>query len=182
MRARHRRRRPGRIRMVLGALLILLGVGLVAAQFVVPEAEIAMPQPVERAYGEAKIAVGGTVDSVREEVLGDLPTVKLGVKGGMKELDRCDGTFTEMSSYEHEGVPPVWAAHNNCSGDVLLPWKLGQRIRLNNGQVYQIVDIRVTKKTWATVDDLVGLGGQLALQSCFYGEDRMKFIGLAPVS
>jgi hypothetical protein len=76
----------------------------------------------------------------------------------------------------------VWAAHNNCGGDVLLPWEEGQRIQFEgDDQVYEVVDIRYTPKIWASTSDLVGLGGELALQSCFYGEDRMKFIGLDPV-
>lgn len=160
--------------LVGGALLAAGGALLASLLFV--------PQAVERAYGEAKTTISATVDDVRAEVFDTLPTIHLGATGGVGELDRCDGTFTEMSSYEHGDVPPVWAAHNNCSGDVLLPWETGQRIQIEgDDQVYEVVDIRNTPKTWATIDDLVGLDGSLALQTCFYGEDRMKFIGLEPV-
>ena len=44
-----------------------------------------------------------------------------------------------------------------------------------------VIDIRYTPKIWATTEDLIGLQGELALQTCFYGEDRMKFIGLVKV-
>ena len=175
MRATRRQGRR-RIRVTTVLAVTLLGIGgalLVGVLFA--------PQAVERAYGEAKTTVAGAVDSIREQTLDEIPNVSLGATGGMTELDRCDGTFTEMSSYEHGDVPPVWAAHNNCAGDVLLPWEAGQRIQLDDDQVYEIVDIRYTPKTWATVDDIVGLDGELALQTCFYGEDRMKFIGLEPV-
>lgn len=172
---RRPRRRRIRVSTVIG--ITLLGVGGALAAGV-----LFAPQAVERAYGEAKSTVSGAVDTIREETLDELPSVNLGATGGMSELDRCDGTFTEMSSYEHGDVPPVWAAHNNCAGDVLLPWESGQRIQLDgDDQVCEVVDIVYTPKTWATVDDIVGLDGELALQTCFYGEDRMKFIGLEPV-
>lgn len=169
------RRRRGALGATVGAVLIAAGgvviVGLIAA-----------PEEVEYVYGTVKTTVTGSLDAAREDVFGDLPTVDLGATGGVAELDGCDGTFTEMSSYEREGVPPVWAAHNNCQGDVLLPWEIGQQLRVEGSdQVYEVVDIRHTPKTWATTDDLLGLDGSFALQTCFYGEDRMKFVGLEPV-
>ncbi|MHB1288963.1 hypothetical protein [Georgenia sp.] len=169
------RRWHGFLSAAAGTVLVLAGgallVGLLAA-----------PERVEYVYGTVKTAVTGSIHAAREDAFGDLPTVDLGATGGVHELDGCDGTFTEMSSYEREGVPPVWAAHNNCQGDVLLPWEIGQRVQVEGSdQVYQVVDIRHTPKTWATTVDLLGLDGSFALQTCFYGEDRMKFVGLEPV-
>lgn len=141
------------------------------------------PGSMEYGYGQLKTSVTGTVSQARESISGDLPSVRLGTSGGVSELDRCDGTFTEMKSYERDGVPPVWAAHNNCSGDAMLPWELGQRVQIEgDDRVFEVVDVRDTPKTWATTEDLLGLGGEFALQTCFYGEDRMKFVGLAVVS
>ncbi len=141
------------------------------------------PGSMEYGYGQLKTSVTGTVNQARESISGDLPSVRLGTSGGVSELDRCDGTFTEMKSYERDGVPPVWAAHNNCSGDAMLPWELGQRVQIEgDDRVFEVVDVRDTPKTWATTEDLLGLGGEFALQTCFYGEDRMKFVGLAVVS
>jgi hypothetical protein len=163
-------------------VITVLGVVLLASGVLIGAGALLAPQAVEMAYGEIKVGVTEKVQQVREEVLEELPVVRLGVSGGQTELDWCDGTFTEMLSYETPDVPPVWAAHNNCGGDVLLPWEEGQRIQFEgDDQVYEVVDIRYTPKIWASTSDLVGLGGELALQSCFYGEDRMKFIGLDPV-
>ena len=79
-------------------------------------------------------------------------------------------------------MPETAAAHNNCGGDVLLPWDEGQQIQIEGrDEVYEVIDIRYTSKIWASTDDLVGLQGDLALQTCFYGEDRMKFVGLEVV-
>lgn len=162
--------------------MVVVGIVMLATGFTALASTIVAPQTVEYTYGTVKTALSGSIDAARENVLGDLPTVSLGVTGGVQELDGCDGTFTEMSSYEREGVPPVWAAHNNCQGDVLLPWEIGQRVQVEGSdQVYEVVDIRHTPKTWATTDDLLGLDGSFALQTCFYGEDRMKFVGLEPV-
>lgn len=175
-RAGNVRRRGGIVfTAVSGAVLLVLGGGIaVGALFA--------PQSIERAYGETKTTLSGIVDDVREEAFDTFPSIRLGASGDVAELDRCDGTFTEMVSYEHEDVPPVWAAHNNCSGDVLLAWEPGQRIRIaGDDQVYEVVDVRNTPKVWATIDDLVGIEGSFALQTCYYGEDRMKFIGLDPV-
>lgn len=159
-------------------IIAILGIVIGAATVITT---LFFPQEAEKVYGSVQRNVG----NFRLEVLGEVPEVTLGASGGQYELDRCDGTFTEMLSYESDEVPPVWAAHNNCSGDVLLPWELGQQVLVKTGDqeaLYEVVDIRLTPKTWATIDDIEGLGGDFALQSCFYGEDRMKFIGLQPVA
>jgi len=166
-----RRRRLARL-ATLGAIVgVVLGVGTITTLTVFPEQS-------EQLYG----AVQRDVGQFRNDVLHELPAVELGASGGTSELDRCDHTFTEMLSYETDGVPPVWAAHNNCGGDVVLPWEIGQQVEVAHDgttELYVVVDIRVTPKTWATTDDLIGITGDFALQSCFYGENRMRFVGLA---
>ncbi|WP_110588107.1 hypothetical protein [Microbacterium suaedae] len=171
-----KRKRGNIVLGALGGVLIVGGAALLAGVLLAPE-------QVEKGYGGVKVAIGSTIDSVQEEVFEELPTVTVGATGGIPELDLCDGTFTIMTSYEREGVPETAAAHNNCGGDVLLSWDEGQRIRIDGrDEVYEVVDIRYTSKIWSSTDDLVGLQGEIALQSCFYGEDRMKFVGLEPVS
>ncbi|WP_029150399.1 hypothetical protein [Microbacterium indicum] len=172
-----RKRRGGWIITALGGVLVLAGAVVLAGV-------IFAPDETERVYGSVKTEVDKTVTQVQEQVTGELPTVTIGVVGGKSQLDYCDGTFTVMTSYEREGVPTTAAAHNNCQGDVLLGWEDGQKINVVGGGFdgeYQVVDIRYTSKIWSSTDDLVGLQGALALQSCFYGEDRMKFVGLEPV-
>lgn len=177
-RATSNRRRPVRrlIGWVIALVLMVAGIGILIASLVAPQA-------VERVYGEIRTQAVAVVDDVRHDVTQELPTVALGATGGKAELDRCDGTFTQIVSYERDGVPPVWAAHNNCGGDTILPWQLGDHVSVEGDEtVYEVVDVRTTSKTWSSTDDLVGLGGDLALQTCFYGEDRMIFIGLSPVA
>lgn len=167
----------------LGGLLVAGGVALLLGVWL-------MPETVEKGYGALKSGYRGTVDKVQEQVFDEYPTVALGVTGDESDLDvACRTgdtyhTFTIMKSYERDGVPPTAAAHNNCGGDVLLPWEEGQKINIEgDGEdgLYEIIDIRYTPKIWATTEDLIGLEGELALQTCFYGEDRMKFIGLQKV-
>ena len=170
-----RKKRGGIVLGALGGLLIVGGGALLAGILLQPEA-------VEKVYGETKTKVQDTVASVQQNVFDELPTVTIGATGGIAEVDRCDGTFTIMTSYEGEGIPETAAAHNNCGGDVLLPWDEGQQIQIEGrDEVYEVIDIRYTSKIWASTDDLVGLQGDLALQTCFYGEDRMKFVGLEVV-
>ena len=186
-RAKKKNRRAGNI--ALGALagVLLLGGGSILVGLLVA------PDAVEQGYGALKEGYRGGVDKVREQVLEEYPTVKLGIEGGIEQLDatcnRGSGdtfhTFTIMTSYERDGVPETAAAHNACGGDVLLPWEEGQKVNIEgDGKdgLYQLVDIRYTPKIWATTEDLIGLKGDLALQTCFYGEDRMKFIGLEKIN
>ncbi len=181
-------RSKGRRRPLLSALITVVGGLLVAGGLVLATGVAVAPEATEKIYGETKTQVQElgreSLGVVEQTVTGErsYPQVRLGVSGTIRELDRCDGTFTEMTSYEREGVPPVWAAHNNCGGDIILPWEIGTELQLaDDSIVYRIVDIRYTSKVWSSTDDLVGLQGSLALQTCFYGEDRMKFIGLQPV-
>ncbi|WP_140400692.1 hypothetical protein [Gulosibacter sp. 10] len=171
-----RRRRRGRVLGALGAVLFVSGAALGTATLLAPD-EVAYH------YGNVRTSLIDTAADIREQATGELPTVRLGVSGHIPELDRCDGTFTHMASYEHPEVPPIWAAHNNCQGDVILTWEIGQHVQVEGDEtVYEVVDIRHTPKVWATTDDLAGLGGDFALQTCFYGQDRMQFVGLAPVA
>ncbi|MBO1902458.1 hypothetical protein J4H92_10910 [Leucobacter weissii] len=168
------RRRGGKVIGGLGAALLVAGGALGAATFFAPD-------QVEYHYGNARTVVIQTTAGIREQATGDLPTVRFGVSGHIPELDSCDGTFTHMASYEHPEVPPIWAAHNGCQGDAILPWEIGQQVQIEGDDtVYEVVDIRHTPRVWATTADLAGLGGDFALQTCFYGQDQMKFVGLEP--
>lgn len=159
----------------------MFGVLLIGGGLAVGLAALLWPNQVEQVYGDIQIKVG----QLRAQ--NETPVAKLGGSGGKAMVDRCDGTFTEMTSYEREGVPPVWAAHNNCGGDIILPLEIGDEIILDrhgDEGTYRVVDVRETPKVWVTTAALIGLQGELALQSCFYGgaDVPMKFIGLEPVA
>lgn len=181
---RHERRRVrkrprvGRITgNILGGALMAAGAGVLILA-------LTAPQTIEQGYGEVRGAINDVSASVSvSEAQGVLPAVALGVAGGQEELDWCDGTFIEMVSYQTaENVPPVYAAHNNCGGDVVLNWTAGTQLTIDGRPgTYEVVEVRNTEKHWVTTDELVGLQGELALQSCFYGENRMQFVGLMPV-
>ena len=123
---------------------------------------------------------------------GPVRSVALGVAGGEAELDRCDGTFTRMVDYTapETDIPPVWAAHNNCGGDVLLSWELGDRLTLTgpgasgaSGQVFEVVEVRHAPRDGADLTALDGMSGDLIVQTCYYRPDtRMRFLALEPVS
>ena len=169
--SKSRRSWPKRLLSVLAALLILTGLGLIAGT-------IFFPDEAEKIAGEVRIATGQTIMKAKGQAH---PIIRLGVRGGKRELDRCDGSFIEMASYETEGLQPVFAAHNNCKGEVLLPLKIGELVEVKGHGLHVITDIRYTKKTWSTTNDIMDMTGDFIVQSCFYGENRMKFIGLTPV-
>lgn len=165
--------RPSKRRRALSALagaITTLGLALLVATIVAPS-------EVERVYGETKVAIA----TVQTQASGALPHVALGVSGDERELDRCDGTFTEMARYQQPGTVPTWAAHNNCGGDVILPWEVGQQLSID-GTTYVVVDIRMLPKRVATSEDLLGMPGELTLQTCLYGQQMMKFVGVKKVT
>jgi hypothetical protein len=164
---------------VLSALLLAAGAVIIVGL-------LAFPTATEKIAGETKVAVEGLVAQAMTQATGELPSVTLGGEGPKSALDHAEhGVFTEMESYRIPGVLPVFAAHNNRGGDVVLSLAVGQQVRvidtgLGTEKVYVVVEERITKK-WQDVDTLVGLKGELALQTCFYGENRMRFLGLQPL-
>ena len=163
------------ILLVLSFLLAVIGVVLISGT-------IFVPQTVEKVYGNTKTVIQHQVQVIQQAVVPEqLATVTLGGLGGKAELDWCDGTFIEMESYRIPGVPPVYAAHNSCGGDIILGWTVGQHIQITNtGHIYEIVEERYTTK-WSQIDSLVGMQGDLVLQSCYYGENKMRFLGLKEI-
>lgn len=143
-------------------------------------ATVLAPDAVDKATGNLKVLVDKQVASWVAP--GELPMITLGGEGDMRDLDRCGGEFTEMVSYRADGVLPLYSAHNYCGGDIILTWDIGQRVRIaGSAIVYEVVEERHTPKS-SNADSLVGMAGEFMLQTCYYGEDRMRFLSLAPVA
>jgi hypothetical protein len=178
-------RKAARRRRTRRRLLLTASIGVFAAGAALLAANLLAPTEVERVVGEAKVKVAEAVEDTVSEVTGNpapLPSVRLGEEGGKRELDRCDGTFTELTSYRIGEVLPVYAAHNNCGGDIILSWNVGDRVSVEgSGVTYEVVEERHTRK-WAQVSSLRGMTGELLLQTCYYGQDKMRFLALEPVS
>lgn len=168
-----RAQRPRRRGGLLFASIVLVGLGL---SFL--SASVLAPDLVDKVTGDVKVSVLKQFHQVFAP--DELPTIRLGTEGGMGELDRCDGTFTEMVSYRIDDVLPLFAAHNNCGGDVILGWELGQRVMVEGSDVvYEVIEERHTPK-WSNVEKLTGMTGEFMVQTCFYGENKMRFLSLAP--
>jgi hypothetical protein len=136
------------------------------------------PESVERVYGYLR----HTTQTVEHAMSTELPHVRLGDEGGTNLLDECDGSFSEMLSYRSADTIPVYAAHNNCGGDIIHPWNIGQQVRVEGRTaIYQVVDIRDVPKREGTTNDITNLQGEFSLQTCYYGVNQMKFVGLAPI-
>ncbi len=159
-------------------MLSFVGVTLVLVGLVLIGFSVFFPNQAEKAAGDARIFAGQVAMAARGQ---EHPIVTLGERGTKATLDRCDGTFTEMGAYEMDGLQPVYAAHNICKGEVILPLEVGDLVEIDGQGLYQIMTERHTKKTWSTTDEILGMDGDIILQSCYYGENRMKFISLSPV-
>ena len=141
--------------------------------------QLVSPASLERAVGETKVAVEQVVEDTVAPA--EYPTIRLGGVGGRKALDRCNGKFIEMRSYRMRDVPPVYAAHNVCGGDVILRWKVGDTVRIDGRDtLYRVVEKRHTPK-WSLVTKLRGMKGELVVQTCYYGQNKMRFLGLEPI-
>ncbi len=167
---------------------VLAGTALIAGG--IATAAALWPNQVEQLYGAAHAAIAAAPQQFTSTFTGTPlppPAVTLGRPGGIRQLDACDGTFTLMVDYAAATRPPVWAEHNHCGGDVLLPWRVGQRVRLTGGAavsadgLYEVVEIRYLPKNGGLLSGLDGMQGTVALQSCYYGVNRMKFVGLVRV-
>lgn len=129
------------------------------------------PQSLERVYGEVVIAAMSATAS-------EVHTVRLEGEGGEAALDRCTGAFVEMTSYRVADIPPVHAAHNSCGGAQILAWDMGDLVKVEGREgLYRVIDERHTRK-WAEVNSLVGMQGDFVLQTCEYGLQTMRFLGL----
>lgn len=149
-----------------------------AALALVSLAVLIFPSQLERAVGETKVAVEAVV---QDFVAREYPTVVLGPLGGEREMDWCDGRFIEMESYRIDGVPPVYAGHVNCGVDFILSWEIGDLVKVEGRDtIYEVVEERHTRK-WANIDSLRGMSGELVLQTCYWGQDKMRFLALEPV-
>lgn len=107
-------------------------------------------------------------------------TVKIANKGGSKEMNYCADGFTEMIYYKGLEGKTLLSRHNNCGGDIVLPMEIGDHVVIENDQEYVVTDLRDTTKqiTTAAINDI---NGAVILQSCYWHENRMKFVALTPV-
>lgn len=197
-----RRRRTPWLRRGIALTLLSSGVALGAVMVNDPEA---LDTPVgnakvtvDRAFGEVAVAVGAgpslgytpdptpSPDSLWSRMTGSgrssyLPEVTLGGPGGEVELDACTGEFTEMVDHQAPGGPPLYSAHNTCDGDIILGWSIGQRATVAGSDVvYEVVEERQAMD-YSDTGVLTDMPGEFTLQTCFYGESRMRFLALAPV-
>jgi len=167
-----RARRFGRAAAILS--LALVGGGSLALAI----GEAVAPDAVEQLYGDAVV----TVYEAGQAITGTPATVTLGLTGERSLLDRCDGTFSRIISYEAAGtMQPTWAAHNGCSGDAILPLEVGDTLVIAGGDapgLYEVVDSRKTGKAWTTIGEIEGMRGTFLLQTCLYGRPYMLFLGV----
>jgi len=169
------RRARRRITLTVGLLLLLLGTWVGAATVLAPDS-------VERAWGTVRNVTTRIETRVRHD---GVAQVRLGEPGDTADMDACTGSFTEMESYRLEkSLQPTFAAHNSCHGDVILSWSKGTLVDVQpaggKARRYVVTDTRDIARYGTTTADITGLKGTILLQTCYYGEPRMRFVALTP--
>jgi hypothetical protein len=107
-------------------------------------------------------------------------TIRVTNEGGEEAMDACSGGFTRMLGYEGLEEKEMLSAHNNCGGDVILPIEVGDRVVIEGQGTYTVQETRDTGKTIYT-DAVVDMNGSILVQTCYYQDQTMKFLALAPV-
>lgn len=206
---------PARVRRPTVPAWVRRGLGLTLIAACVPLAwlSLAEPEVLDKAVGNATVAVHKHTDapratvgaavaalpggrSVGEFIIPDsmvlaggagqegqyLPQVTLEGPGGERELDACTGGFTEMVDHRAPDGPPLYSAHNTCEGDIILGWDIGQHATVDGlDVVYEVIEEREAMD-YSDTGVLSEMPGEFILQTCFYGESRMRFLALSPVA
>lgn len=109
-----------------------------------------------------------------------IPTVRLGGKGGVAELDRCNGRYIEMVEYQKvRDIQKIYSAHNSCGGAAIIPLNIGDELSVD-GIMYKVLSIKNSPKQGTGVAGLaqMGIEGDIILQTCYFRSSQMKFIGI----
>lgn len=107
--------------------------------------------------------------------------IKIANRGGDREMDYCADGFTEMIHYKGLNGLRMLAQHNNCGGDIILPIEMGDRVVIEGDQEYVVTELRDTTKQVDTTA-INNMNGTILLQTCYWRENRMKFVALTPLT
>lgn len=170
------------IALVALGSLVLLGVGLfyIFGDSVVSE----IRKETSSKIVEVKAPPAPVADSVPaapapEPVQVRQYSIAVANSGGEEALDACTGGFTKMDQDGMEGKTII-AAHNNCGGDILLPIVVGDQVVIEGQGTYRVAETRDTEKS-IYPSAIVDMKGEILVQTCYYGVQKMKFLALEPV-
>lgn len=156
--------------LAAGALLVLIG-------------SLTVPEKTEE-------IVMGTVtkakDVVHKAVPATEPIIRLGIDGGQAELDWCDGTWINQTSYVDVLGKPSYSAHNGCGGDIILNKGIGDTLKIQDQSgvisTYKVVDTFSHPQATTKISDLNTGTGEMLLQTCNWDSVTLKFVMLDKVA
>lgn len=168
---------------VLGMLLIVTGVALVVSVFVFPAQTNSAYYSLKNTIDDNMFKITNPDEAAIKAKKNpeNLPTIILGDKGGAREVDSCSGAFVEMEAYRSGLDIPWYSAHNNCNGQNILPLQMGDEFLVEGQGKYVVTDFKEEYKEGTFVSDLVGIKGEIILQTCYWNSDLMKIIAAEPV-
>lgn len=164
------------ILLAMGGLMMLAGVSIIAIFFI---PENSLPPTIKEEVKKIQTEISKTVDEASNR--GEM-AITVGHIGGAAELELCDGTFTQVISYEEGGLQPTFLAHNGCGGSPVLYAELGSIVKVTSiegvTKEYKVVSERILPQIGSYASDVVGLEGDILLQTCYWDWETMRFIGL----
>ena len=170
---------------VVGFLFVIIGVFVIVGGKVAPEFTEKYVQGVKvQVQKHVNKATKNITELFSSEEVVPI-TLKVEGSGGKRELDTAKGYFVELVDYNKVAdVPVVYAQHNSLGGDVILTLNIGDKVNVVglgdlDGQYVFEKELKTSKKI--KVSELTPLNNYIVFQTCFYGEDSMRFIGLSPI-
>lgn len=168
----------------LSLILAFLGVAFVGVWFGINFFGDTVTSEIHRSQAETiKIPVpsSSTVNPEPKTEEVKRYTISIANKGGIEEMDDCAAGFTEMIYYEGLENKTLLSSHNKCGGDIVLPMEVGDHVIISGDKEYVITELRDTTKD-TTTSAINNMNGKVILQSCYWHENRMKFVALTPLS
>lgn len=155
-----------------------LAAGLVVIGLASTTVSLTAPTAVSQAVDATQNAVSHGI----ERVAGSKPhQVALGPVGGQMELDMCSGSWIRLEDFaDVKELTPLYGLHNYCGGRKALDWDAGDEVQVKGKGLHVISDIRDVSAKADTVDVVKDMKGKLVLQTCHWGNKKLRFVALAP--
>lgn len=171
-------------RTIVGTTLIMTGVALIMSVLLFPAQTNSTYYSIKSSIDDSLFKITNPDEAAMkaEENPENLPFIVLGGKGGDKEVDACSGAFTEMEAYRPGLDIPWYSAHNNCNGQDILSLQVGDEFIVEGQGKYVVTDFKEEYKEGTFVSDLVGIKGDIILQTCYWNSNLMKIIAAVPSS
>ena len=99
---------------------------------------------------------------------------------GQAAVDQCAGGVTYSPEISKILGMEYYPIHRSCGGTPILSLQERQLVRIDGLGTYWVVDSRDVNQG-DTTDVLIGMGGEIVVQTCYPYSTRMRVVGLEPI-